>query len=130
MEFWEGAVLVVGGVLLVSYMAKKSGIPPANPTGQSVKGTAQPGSSLMATAPLSNLTNLTNITNNAGGSPTRWGEPLEPPQYPINLPVAGPFVVSPVPIATPIVSPVVAHPILTNLNNNPQLRSPLHQIMV
>jgi len=70
MELWEGAVLVVGGLLLVRHMVNK------NAAVQSTGITA-------ASTGVSNQSNLTNITSSSGGYPTLMGEPLEPPQAPI-----------------------------------------------
>ena len=70
MELWEGAILAVGGIALVCYMAKKNTVVQTS----------------LANAPgtgVSNASNLTNITNTAGGTPTTYGEPLEPPQPPL-----------------------------------------------
>jgi hypothetical protein len=73
MKLWEGAILVVGGIWLVSYMASKNAVV------QATAGAASAASS----AGVSNSSNLTTITNTAGGQPTVMGEPLEPPQAPI-----------------------------------------------
>jgi hypothetical protein len=70
LELWEGAILAVGGIALVYYMANKN---------QAVQATLASG----AGAGLSNASNLTTITNTAGGAPTVMGEPLEPPQPPL-----------------------------------------------
>jgi hypothetical protein len=70
MELWEGAILAVGGIALVYYMANKN---------TAVQATLASG----AGAGLSNASNLTTITNTAGGAPTVMGEPLEPPQPPL-----------------------------------------------
>lgn len=74
MEFWESAILIVGGVWLVSYMAKQR---------QSAQ-TSVVGTSILGSAGTSNTSNLTDITNTAGGYPTTYGEPLMPPQPPIS----------------------------------------------
>lgn len=129
MQLWEGAILVVGGVFLVSYMAKKNAATMA--AGKpSVAGTAAAGVSAVPSMGMSNLSNLTTITNQAGGNPTRVGEQLVPMNPPINVPFSGPYSVSPYPIAQPIVAPVIAHPVLTNVMAVPALRSPAHQILL
>jgi len=69
-ELYEGAILAVGGIALVYYMANKN---------TAVQATLASG----AGAGLSNASNLTTITNTAGGVPTVMGEPLEPPQPPL-----------------------------------------------
>jgi hypothetical protein len=99
MEFWEGAVLVVGGVALVWYMTNRS-----KQMAQQVSvGAASPASS----AGVSNSSNLTTITNQQA-SPPVWGEPLEPPAAPVSgaIPVK-PILVSPTPFHTPIVKPTI-----------------------
>ena len=94
MEFWEGAILVVGGVWLVAHMASKQ-----NRTTQSVIGT-----STLGAVGTTNASNLTNLTNQAGGQPTIWGEPLQP----IQPPVVGPYTVSAQPVLTPMRQPIYA----------------------
>jgi hypothetical protein len=96
MEFWEGAILVVGGVWLVSYMANRQ----TSSTAQVYK-TASTGS-----VGTTNASNLTNITNQAGQT-TVWGEPLEPPAPSIANPTMPARIlpsVGPQPIYKPITS--------------------------
>lgn len=92
MEFWEGAILIVGGVWLVAHMAKRQ-----NQTAQTVIGVASQGSQ-----GTSNQSNLTTITNQAGGTPTIYGEPLEPLQAPISNVIQMP---------ARVVSPISAQPV-------------------
>lgn len=80
MKFWEGAILVVGGIVLVKYM-----------TGRSAAMSSLP------VVGVTNSSNLTTQTNLAGGQPTVWGEPLEPAVPPIIPPGAMP--VNPIYIA-------------------------------
>ena len=88
MELWEGAVLIVGGVFLVSYMAKKAGATPSNrPTVIGSNATA------LGSLGTTNMSNLTNITNTAAGQPTVYVEPLEPVMTPIIGPVSAPGMV-------------------------------------
>jgi hypothetical protein len=77
MELWEGAILVVGGVILVGYMSQKNQA--------AVLGAQAAAAAATTVAPggTSNESNLTTITNTAGGQPTVYGEPLSPPQAPI-----------------------------------------------
>lgn len=74
MQLWEGAILVVGGVFLVSYMAKNKA------SAVSAAGTSTAATS---TTGLTNTSNLTNQTNQAGGYPTVAGESLEAPARPV-----------------------------------------------
>jgi hypothetical protein len=78
MELWEGAILVVGGIWLVGYMASKNAAVQATAAAP-VAGAA----SAASPAGVSNTSNLTTITNTAGGTPTVMGEPLEGPQPPL-----------------------------------------------
>jgi hypothetical protein len=87
LEFWEGAILVVGGLWLVSHMAKRQApVAAVNNTG------------------VSNASNLTTITNQAGGLPTIAGESLVAPTPLMQAPLAVSRVVAyPVtPSGTPI----------------------------
>lgn len=97
MEFWEGAILIVGGVWLVSHMARKN-----RQAQQTIIGTSTLGAS-----GTSNESNLTNLTNTAGGTPTIYGEPLQAPNPPLAYPVRSPMIVAPTPYsrATPILRP-------------------------
>lgn len=93
MEFWEGIILVAGGVFLVGHMAKKK-------TAVGLVAGSSDG--------VSNASDLTTYTNQASGYPTIAGEPLEPPQPPVGAPEI-PITVSPHPIVTPVRSnPVLA----------------------
>lgn len=99
MEFWEGAILVVGGVWLVKHMANRHRSALANVSAQSSLGSAG----------TSNASNLTNITNTAGGYPTIAGEPLDSPQPPIMVPIVKP--------AQPIAIRPVAMPKAVTVNS-------------
>lgn len=105
MELWEAGILVVGGVFLVSYMAKKAGATPMKP---GVSGATTGQATALGSLGTTNMSNLTNITNTAAGQPTVYGEPLEPVMNPIVGPVTAPgFVMprNPVPIYRLPVSP-------------------------
>jgi hypothetical protein len=109
MELWEGAILAVGGIALVYYMANKN---------TAVQATLASG----AGAGLSNASNLTTITNTAGGAPTVMGEPLEPPQPPLT-PISIVPTVPPNAPANKFGQPVGGQPAryLPGINANPQL---------
>lgn len=92
MEFWEGAVLVAGGVILVAYFTKNK---------QTAAAAGVAAQTATGSAGTTNASNLTNITNMAGGYPTIAGEPLEPPQPPVGAPQV-PVTVSTTPVPTPI----------------------------
>jgi hypothetical protein len=102
MEFWEGAVLVVGGVWLVSHMANRASTArmTAGPTVIGANST-----SWLGALGTSNASNLTNITNTAGGQPTVIGEPLEPVQTPVTIP-GTPARIIPFPTPQPIYMPI------------------------
>lgn len=96
MEFWEGAILVVGGIWLVGRMSRQTAAHPLNAT--AVTDLVTP----------SNVPNLTNITNTAGEPVVVWGEPLDPAPVPVLKP-GGPLYVVPTgtqpqPVARPVPS--------------------------
>jgi len=87
MEFWEGAILVVGGVWLVGHMSRRSAAHPLNQN--------QPTYSAVPT--------LAQSTNTAGTSSLVAGESLTQPtgsqlvkSGPVSLPASG------TPVARPI----------------------------
>jgi len=101
-ELWEAGILIVGGIWLVGHMAQRNA---------PVTGSA----TTVDSSGLSNQSNLTNITNQAGGTPTVYGEPLEPAQAPL-LPAQNvyrvPLQLPPVaraPVAAPIARPIDVH---------------------
>jgi hypothetical protein len=95
MEFWEGAVLVVGGIWLVGHMSAKSAV------GQSASIVKKP------TVQVGNTT----LTNTAGTSSLVAGEPLTP---------AGPLVGrSTTVVSTPVTSAPVHAPVVGHNNLMP-----------
>lgn len=98
MEFWEGAILVIGGIWLVGRMSRASKSSPLNSVSVSASalGTVGPQGNTVA-------------TNTDGSSSLIAGEPLTPsaPQIPVNKTVS----VNPV-TSAPIRSPVLANPVL------------------
>lgn len=70
MEFWEGALLVVGGVWLIGHMSRRSHHHPVNSV-----------SAYINQVPEQNLTNMTNEAG--GGTSLTYGEPLLPAQPPL-----------------------------------------------
>jgi hypothetical protein len=102
MEFWEGAILVVGGVWLVSHMANKTNQQRFS-GGPTVIGANS--TNWLGALGVSNASNLTNITNTAGGQPTVLGEPLQPMQPGVSVP-GTPARVIPFPVGQPIYRPV------------------------
>jgi hypothetical protein len=100
MEFWEGAVLVVGGLWLVNYMSHNSRHG-ANPLPNANLGGNQSG--------------LTQMTNTAGASSLVVGEPLAAPQ---------PTVVS---NAVMLQSPTTAAPVSSPLHGTSGFLRPVAQ---
>jgi hypothetical protein len=100
MEFWEGAILVVGGVWLVSHMANKANMGAPGPSVIGANST-----NWLGALGVSNASNLTNITNQAGGQPTVIGEPLQPVQGTVRVPGV-PARIIPFPSPQPIFTPV------------------------
>jgi hypothetical protein len=88
MEFWESAILIVGGVWLVSYMSNRTVV-------NNLPTVSGSNTAYNPVSGISNQNNLTTATNMAGGQPTVIGEPLQPGQPPIspyggNVPTALP----------------------------------------
>jgi len=109
MEFWEGAILIVGGLWLVGRMSRNSTTSPLNKVVASVSaiGTVGP-------------TGNTASTNQAGNTSLIAGEPLTPAGPPITIntligsspvtlaPVVSPYLPRQVgvkPIAAPVKAP-------------------------
>lgn len=120
MEFWEGAILVVGGVWLVSYMANRN-----KQAAQTVAGT-----SILGSAGTSNQSNLTNLTNTAGGVPTIAGESLVPFQPSVAGGTQGPFLVASLPPSTPTTVPTPVAVIGTPIVRSPMVGAPTSNIRV
>ena len=113
MELWEGAILLVGGLVLVQYMTNRNSQVQST-IAAGAANTITPGGTMGTT----NQSNLTNLTNTAGGTPTTAGEPLEPAQPPLvgsPLPVKGTAMF--VPTTTSLVQklnpPAPARPIIS-----------------
>jgi hypothetical protein len=102
MQMWEGAILVVGGVWLVSHMASKTNQQRLE-GGPTVIGANS--TNWLGALGVSNVSNLTNITNQAGGQPTVIGEPLQPVQGTVRVPGV-PARIIPFPSPQPIFTPV------------------------
>jgi hypothetical protein len=95
MEFWEGAVLIVGGLWLVGRMSRASATHPLNakPASISALGTVGPQGNTVA-------------TNTDGSTSLIAGEPLTPMAPPLSI-AKQVNVNAP---STPVVrSPIVAH---------------------
>ena len=90
MEFWEGAVLLVGGVWLVGHMSRRSASHPINSVATAIQASRY-------------TSNLTNSTNMAGSTSLIAGESLTP-QGP-KLPTSSQPIVAPV-TRRPYVPPV------------------------
>ncbi len=97
MEFWEGAILVVGGVWLVGRMARASSTHPLNtiPKSMSALGTVGPKGNTVAT-------NTDGSTNLIPGEPLTPQAPVLQISRKINLnPVGAPVVRTPI-VGSPI----------------------------
>lgn len=94
MEFWEGAVLALGGLWLVGRMSRASASSPLNrpPVSQAALGTVGPAGNTVA-------------TNTDGSDTLVAGEPLTPQGPTLNVPrVLSSNPVHALPFRTPITS--------------------------
>jgi hypothetical protein len=105
MEFWEGAVLIVGGLWLVGRMSRASATSPINkvPVTASSIGTVGPQGNTVS-------------TSTDGSTALIAGEPLTPMAPPLIIART----ISPAPIATvPFQSPIISRPVATPIKAVP-----------
>lgn len=124
MELWEGAVLLVGGVVLVAYMTRQ------NAAVQASSSAALAGAVTATPAGTTNASNLTNMTNQAGGYPTIMGEPLTPPQpsispVPVSVARSMPAPVRGTPVYPVTPSAPVSGPVAMPIGVNNKLMRPV-----
>lgn len=124
MEFWEGALLVVGGIWLIGRISRNSPNHPVNSVASAIalSGTQQ---------------NLTNMTNTSGSVAVVAGEPLTGGNEPLQIsnirrPITA---IQRAPVAAPVSTVVKANPIgsfpfrpvsaakLTRVSPNPRVVS-------
>jgi hypothetical protein len=102
MEFWEGAILVVGGIYLVGRMSRRT-----NPITLPIIGTSIPGTGAQAATGSVGFLGNTVSTNTDGSSALIAGEPLTPAAGPIAPVIQAPHNVLPItslPVRTPVAS--------------------------